>query len=103
MPINVSLFPADKFNQALEVMKNIYCSKLCFSDLVAIADEGDKLGEITVPKGEVGLATISGIVISGILLRSGIPLDFKFAGLLQIRNRECNPLCRPHQLYRLVP
>jgi repressor of nif and glnA expression len=89
VPINVSLFPADKFNQALEVMKNIYSSRPCFSDLVAIVGEGDKLGEVTVPKGKVGLATISGIVISGILLRSGIPLDFKFAGVLQIRNREC--------------
>jgi repressor of nif and glnA expression len=89
VPINVSLFPADKFKQALKVMKDIHGSRLCFSDLVAIAGEGDKLGEITVPKGQVGLATISGIVISGILLRSGIPLDFKFAGLLQIRNREC--------------
>ena len=89
VPINVSLFPADKFNQALELMKNIYDSRLCFSDLVAIAGEGHKLGEVTVPKGEVGLATISGIMIGGILLRSGIPLDFKFAGVLQIRNREC--------------
>ncbi len=89
VPINVSLFPADKFNQALKVMRNIFNNKLGFSDLVAIAGEGDKLGEVTVPKGKVGLATISGIVISGVLLRSGIPLDFKFAGLLQIRKREC--------------
>jgi repressor of nif and glnA expression len=89
VPINVSLFPADRFNQALKVMRSIYGSRPCFSDLVAIAGEGDRLGEVTVPKGEVGLATISGIVISGILLRSGIPLDFKFAGVLQIRDREC--------------
>jgi repressor of nif and glnA expression len=89
VPINVSLFPADRFNQALKVMRSIYSSRPCFSDLVAIAGEGDRLGEVTIPKGEVGLATISGIVISGILLRSGIPLDFKFAGVLQIRDREC--------------
>jgi repressor of nif and glnA expression len=89
VPINVSLFPADRFNQVLKVMRNIFGSRPDFSDLVAMAGEGDKLGEVTVPKGTVGLATISGIVISGILLRSGIPLDFKFAGLLQIRNREC--------------
>jgi hypothetical protein len=89
VPINVSLFPADKFNGALEAMKSIYGSRLCFSDLAAIAGEGDRLGEVTIPKGEVGLVTLSGIVISGILLRSGIPIDFKFAGVLQIRKREC--------------
>ena len=89
VPINVSLFPADRFNQALKVMKNIYIGRLCFSDLVTTAAEGEKLGEVTVPKGEAGLATISGIVIGGIILRSGIPLDFKFAGVLQIRDREC--------------
>ncbi len=89
VPINVSLFPADRFNRALEAMSDIYRSQLYFSDLVAVAGEGDRLGEVTVPKGEVGLATISGIMISGILLRSGIPLDFEFAGVLQIRDREC--------------
>jgi HTH-type transcriptional regulator, global nitrogen regulator NrpRI len=89
VPINISLFPADNFNQALEVMSSIYSNRLYFSDLVAIAREGDKLGEITIPKGKVGLATISAIVISGIILRNGIPLNFKFAGVLQIKNREC--------------
>jgi repressor of nif and glnA expression len=89
VPINVSLFPADKFNQALEIMKDIYGSRLFYSDLVAIAGEGDRLGEITVPIGQVGLATLSAIVISGVFIRSGIPLDFKFGGVLQIKNREC--------------
>jgi repressor of nif and glnA expression len=85
----LSLFPENKFDQALEVLGNIDRNKLCFSDLAAIVREGDRLGEITVPRGETGLVTLSGITISGILLRSGIPLDFKFAGLLQIRSREC--------------
>jgi repressor of nif and glnA expression len=89
VPINVSLFPADKFEKALEVMRNIYCSTLCFNDLVATVGEEERLGEVTVPQGKVGLATISDIAISGILLRSGIPLDFKFAGMLEIRGRKC--------------
>jgi repressor of nif and glnA expression len=88
VPVNVSLFPADKFKKALNTMKN-NGSLQYFSDLVAIAREGERLGEVTVPKGEVGLATLSSIAISGIILRGGNLLDFKFAGLLQIRNHEC--------------
>lgn len=89
VPFNVSLFAADKFKQAHQVMTNIYGDRSFLSDLVAIAGEGDRLGEVRVLKGEIGLATISGIIIGSILLRSGVPLDFKFAGMLQISNNKC--------------
>ena len=89
VPINVSLFPDDKLSQALEVIRYYSSAKLYVSDLAAIANEGERLGEVTVPKGKIGLATISDIVIGGVLLKAGIRLDFRFAGILQIRNHEC--------------
>ena len=50
--------------------------------------EGEKLGEVIVPPGKVGLATVSHIVVCGALLRAGIPVDFRFGGIVQIRNNE---------------
>ena len=88
VPINLSLFPNDKFSQALEVMKGVFGAKLCISDLVAVASEGERLGEVIVPEGKLGLATVSSITISGALLKAGIPLDSRFGGILQIRNHE---------------
>jgi repressor of nif and glnA expression len=53
------------------------------------AGENETLGEIQIPKGKVGLATISNVTMGAVLLKAGIPLDFKFAGILQIRNHDC--------------
>ena len=89
VPINVSLFPAEKFSQALEVMRASFSTNICISELVAVAGEGEKLGEVKIPKGKVGFATLSNITMGAVLLKAGIPLDFKFAGILQIRNHDC--------------
>ena len=86
VPINTSLFAEKEFERALEAMKGVFSARLRVSDLVAVASEGEMLGEITVPSGKIGLATVSSVAISGALLKSGIPLDSRFGGVLQFRN-----------------
>lgn len=88
IPVNVSLFPKSKFEKALQAMKPVFAAGICVSDLVAVAREGEKLGELIVPAGKVGLATVCSIVINGTLLKAGVPMDSRFGGILQIRNRE---------------
>lgn len=88
VPINTSLFPQERFPQALKAMRDAFKAGFCTSELVAVAKEGDKIGEITVPPGKVGLATVCSIVINGALLKAGIPMDSRFGGILQIRNRK---------------
>ncbi|OGO06102.1 MAG: hypothetical protein A2Y60_06625 [Chloroflexi bacterium RBG_13_54_9] len=86
VPINISLFPKGAFRKALAVMKDCFKAGLCVSNLVTLALEGEGLGDVTVPPGKVGLATISSVAVSGALLKAGIPLDSRFAGVLQFRN-----------------
>ena len=86
LPVNTSLFPQDKWRQALKVMKDVYRSGLCVSDRVVVAREGEKIGTATIPAGKVGFATVCSIVVNGALLKAGIPLDSRFGGILQIRN-----------------
>ena len=88
IPVNVSLFPQDKFNEALQVMRPVFETGLCASDLVAVASEGERLGELTVPYGKIGMATVCSIIINGALLKAGVPMDSRFGGILQIRNRK---------------
>jgi len=83
--LNTTLLPADKFNKALAAMRDVFSSKLSVSDLVAVAYEGEKLGDLLIPEGKVGFGTICSITINGILLRSGIPVDSKFGGILQMK------------------
>jgi len=58
------------------------------SNLVAVASEGERLGEVLVPHGKVGLATVSSVVVNGSFLKAGIPIASRFGGILQIRNNE---------------
>lgn len=87
VPVNISFFPEKKFNKALQSMKSAFDEGFCVSNLVAVARDGEKLGEFTVPKAKIGLATVCSIVINGAMLKAGIPMDSRFGGILQIRKR----------------
>ena len=88
VPVNVSFFSKENFKKALPVMKSIFRAGLCVSDLVALADEGESLGELTVPEGKIGLATVCSIMVNGALLKAGVPVDSRFGGILQIRSHK---------------
>ncbi len=88
IPMNVSLFPKEKFVKALKAMESAFEAGLCVSDLVAVASEGEWLGELTVPKGKTGIATVCSIVLNGALLRAGVPMESRFGGILEMRNHK---------------
>jgi len=88
VPINTSLFRKEEFEKALAAMEATFRAGLCVSHLVAVASEGERLGEVVVPQGKVGLATVSSVVINGILLKAGVPSNSRFSGILQIRGQK---------------
>lgn len=88
IPANISFFPRDKFSKALKEMRPAFSAGFCASDLVAVAGEGETLGELTVPEGKTALATVCSLVINGTLLKAGVPIDSRFGGILQIRNHQ---------------
>ena len=85
LPVNISLFPKDRLETVLESTKPAFEAGLCVSDLITLAGEGERLGDTLVPKGKIGIATVCSIVINGFLLKNGIPMDSKFAGILEMR------------------
>jgi len=86
LPVNISLFPSKSFADAADVMKRVFDKGLCVSELVHIANEGEFIGDIHVPEGYVGFATVCSIVFNGVLLKRGIPMDSKFGGILQVQD-----------------
>lgn len=86
VPVNISLFRKDQFKDALKAMQPAFRNKMAVSDRIAVAEGGEKLGDVTVPDGKVGLATVCSILINGILLKNGVPIDSKFGGILQVKN-----------------
>jgi repressor of nif and glnA expression len=86
VPIDVSIFPEEEFRAACKIMKDVFQSDLCTSDLVTTAEQGARLGELLIPEGKIGMATVSSIIVNGLLLKAGIPLDPMFGGVLQVKN-----------------
>jgi len=86
VPVNVSFFSKSRFEKALQAMKPAFASGLCVSDRVAVAREGERLGDLVVPPGRIGLATVCNIVINGTLLKAGVPMDSRFGGIVQMRS-----------------
>jgi HTH-type transcriptional regulator, global nitrogen regulator NrpRI len=85
LPVNISLFHEEQFEKAREAMQLAFRAGLAVSELVAVAREGQPLGEVIIPKGMVGFATVCSIVINGVLLKNGIPMDSKFGGIFQVK------------------
>ena len=85
VPVNVSFFPEEQFARSLKIMNPVFAKNLAVSSRVAVAQAGESLGDIVVPEGKTGLATICSIVVNGVLLKHGIPVDSKFGGILQLR------------------
>jgi repressor of nif and glnA expression len=96
IPVNISFFPEKKFGKALTAMRPVFDAGFCVSNLVIVARSGQKLGEFTVPRGRIGFATVCSIVINGAMLKAGIPMDSRFGGILQVRDR------RPVRFIELV-
>ncbi|MFH1087957.1 MAG: NrpR regulatory domain-containing protein [Chloroflexota bacterium] len=88
VPVNISLFPVRKFKAALEAMKTAFRAGLAVSDLVAVAHEGERLGGLLVPKDRVAVASVCSIVINGVFLKAGIPVDSRFGGVLQLHSHK---------------
>jgi repressor of nif and glnA expression len=88
IPINTSLIRKEDFKKALSLMKDAFKAGICVSDLVVMAEEGEKLGSIVVPHGKIGLATVCSVVVNGVLLKAGIPISSRFGGVLEVRNHQ---------------
>ena len=86
IPINTSIIDNDKYAEALSAMRDAFQSGLCVSELVATAPEGEKLGAVVIPAGKTGFATVCSVSINGVLLKAGVPTEFRFGGLLEVKN-----------------
>jgi hypothetical protein len=83
--LNVSFIPEGRFKQALEIMRDVFRAGYCMSELVVARKAGERIGEVRVPAGSVGFGTVCTVTINSVLLKRGIPVDSKYAGILEIQ------------------
>jgi repressor of nif and glnA expression len=82
--LNVSLIRKDDFPEALDIVKEVCRARLCMSNSVLIAKQGEELGTMVVPKGMVALGTVCAVTVNGKLLRHRIHVNSRFGGILQV-------------------
>lgn len=85
VPVNVSFFAEKEFPKAVWTLQAAFRAGFGTSQLVAVAHAGESLGQVVVPPNSVGLATVCSIVVNGVLLSAGIPMDSRFGAILQMR------------------
>jgi repressor of nif and glnA expression len=85
LAINTSIMDKAKFKRAVAAMSDTFKAGICVSLLVATAGEGEKLGSVVIPEGKIGLATVCGASINGVFLKAGVPTEFRFGGVLEIK------------------
>jgi repressor of nif and glnA expression len=88
VPANLSIFRESDFPRALKAMASAFKAGLSVGEMVGVAGAGETLGEKIIPEGKVGFATVCSAVVSGVLLKAGVPMDSKFGGILQMRGRK---------------
>ncbi|MFH1078849.1 MAG: NrpR regulatory domain-containing protein [Pseudomonadota bacterium] len=86
VPINISFFSKTSFPYAMKVMRPVFKAGFVVSNRIATAGEGQYLGDVLVPEGKIGFATVCSIIVNGVLLKNGIPMDSKFGGILQVKD-----------------
>lgn len=96
LPINTSLINSTDFKGAISVIKEVIKSGLGLSHLIATAEPGEKLGSVVVPPGKTGLATVCSVTVNGVLLKAGVPMESKFAGVLEMHNY------KPHRFVAII-
>lgn len=84
--LNLSLIPEKSFHKALNAMKEVFKAKLALSDLVVVAESGQIVGDVEIPEGQVGFGTVCSVTVNGVLVKSGVPVDSKFASVVQMED-----------------
>jgi repressor of nif and glnA expression len=88
--LNISYFPENNLDEMLELMRKIFQSPYVMSDRLILRHGGEKIGDILVPEGKIGVGTVCSVTINGIFLKAGIPVSSKFGGVLEIDGGEAS-------------
>ncbi len=84
--LNISYFPEENLRDAIKILTPIFSSPYVMSDRIIFAHGGEKIGDVLVPEGRIGIGTVCSVTINGIFLKAGIPVTSRFGGVVEIDN-----------------
>jgi len=85
---NVSIVDKKFYDKMMEVVGALHEADLLLAPYIKVLDENEEYQNISVSEGKMALFTVCDLTVDGVLIRSGIPLFFKYGGLVQVVNRK---------------
>jgi len=82
--VNISLIPSETARDALGIMRPVLNGRLATSRRIKLYQPGEWVGNQVVPRDSIGVGTVCSVTVNGVLLKSGIPVQSLFGGLLSI-------------------
>jgi repressor of nif and glnA expression len=82
--LNISFFPDKKLRDVVKIVSDVFASPYVMSNRIILAKGGERIGDVQVPEGCVGLGTVCSITLNGIFLKSGIPVTSRYGGVVEI-------------------
>jgi HTH-type transcriptional regulator, global nitrogen regulator NrpRI len=82
--LNISFFPDKKLRDVVKIVSEVFASPYVMSNRIILAKGGERIGDVQVPEGCVGLGTVCSITLNGIFLKSGIPVTSRYGGVVEI-------------------
>ena len=86
--LNLTVLPAAFLGRAVSAMIGVLSSGFGMGQYVALFPAESRVGDTTIPPGNVGIGTMCSITVNGVLLSHRIPTVSRFGGVLEIRNKE---------------
>ena len=83
--VNTSIVWPKDLARCLDKVCQVFEKNYAMGHLAALLQPGEKMGDIEVPEGMLGLCTVCSITLNGVLLRHGVPTRSRFGGLLELR------------------
>jgi HTH-type transcriptional regulator, global nitrogen regulator NrpRI len=84
--LNISFFSEKKLRDVVKIAAGVFASPYVMSNRIIFAKGGERIGDVQVPIGCVGLGTVCSITLNGIFLKSGIPVTSRYGGVVEIED-----------------
>lgn len=84
--VNVSLLKEQDLLPACPLISRVYEKGFSMGRLISLFQPGEKVGEVQIPAGYVGVGTVCSITLNGVLLSEKVPMSSRFGGLLEIQD-----------------
>ncbi len=86
--LNVSVIERSELERSVPLIQDVFAAGYSMGTLMTLLRPGEQVGEIPVPEGSVGIGTVCSITLNGVLVAHGIPINSRFGGLLELRDRK---------------